>query len=244
MFSGCKNLTEIPALLATSNTSTGSYQEMFSDCIRLTNIPISSLSCASIPSAGYAGMFKGCNSLQKVGNIFNSNDAKQFTLTNNCCSGMFEGCYELSDISEFKFPTNINTGKNQLFNDAFNRMFANCPNLTKLMPSIVYPDYRSNTKTSFKGASGVYFGLFEGCSGLTETPKLIFEIKNANDVNNKTVISGLLQTQEFAGMFKNCTSLSKVYTEQFDLYFREDIEYTGFNDWLYNVAASRSILYR
>jgi hypothetical protein len=230
MFSGCESLSEIPVLPATSNTYPGSYQEMFSDCIALTNISsLAALSAIVIPSAGYAGMFKGCNRLQKVGNIFNINDNTKFTLSNDCCSGMFEDCYELSDISEFKFPVLMN---NNQFDRAFNSMFANCSNLTTLMSSLVYPDYRPNGK--FNGGSHVYEKLFDGCSELTETPKLIFPAYSG-DMDD---YAELLTTQEFNGMFANCTSLSTIYTEgKLNDYLTNDIEnLSGFTGWLYNVA--------
>lgn len=95
-------------------------------------------------------------------------------------------------------------------------MFANCPDLTTLMSSLEYPD------TPEFDRSFAYSELFEGCSGLTKTPKLIFENKYDRRLAN-----------EFYEMFANCTSLSTIYAE--GKYLSSYFINGGFLNWAYKI---------
>lgn len=114
MFQNCVNLTEAPALPATTLTH-GVYQFMFNGCTSLTTAP--ELPATDLTGADmcYASMFSGCTSLTEAPVL------PATTLAEDCYHRMFEGCTSLTTAPVLPAAT--------LIGQCYGGMFDRCSNL-------------------------------------------------------------------------------------------------------------------
>lgn len=119
MFQNCTSLTSAPALPATTLT-TGCYSNMFYGCSSLTTAP--SLSATTFATNCYQNMFQGCRALTAVPDMPEQIDPLQ-----GVCNNMFRDCTALTGSPVVKVKPAAT-----IANLAFQTMFQNCPNLTKV----------------------------------------------------------------------------------------------------------------
>ena len=144
MFSGCTDLTQAPALPATT-LAVGCYRNMFNGCTGLTQAP--ALPATTLANMCYTDMFAGCTSLTQAPALPST------TLADMCYSGMFSGCTGLTQAPALPATT--------LVNGCYDSMFYNCTSLTQApaLPVITL-------------VPSCYSGMFSGCTSLTQAPAL------------------------------------------------------------------------
>lgn len=141
MFQDCENLEKITGLQMLDTSNVTNMNSMFSGCISLKELDLSSFNTDNVCSMEY--MFSGCMKLEKI-------DLSNFN-TQNVVSmeGMFDHCKKLKrlNLSHFNVESVINTAY----------MFFNCENLSNLKLSIkwIYIDnvaqmFRNCKKLSLK----------------------------------------------------------------------------------------------
>lgn len=141
MFQDCENLKKITGLQMLDTSNVTNMNSMFSGCISLKELDLSSFNTDNVCSMEY--MFSGCMKLEKI-------DLSNFN-TQNVVSmeGMFDHCKKLKrlNLSHFNVESVINTAY----------MFFNCENLSNLKLSIkwIYIDnvnqmFRNCKKLSLK----------------------------------------------------------------------------------------------
>ena len=122
MFDGCKNLTQAPALPATT-LAPYCYKYMFDGCTNLLTAP--ALPATTLANSCYNYMFHGCTSLTTAPAL------PATTLANYCYGYMFQGCTKLK--------VNASSG---------NKIFT-CPSS---IPSMAVTNMFTNTGGTFKGS--------------------------------------------------------------------------------------------
>lgn len=218
MFSGCSSLLEAPALPA-ENVTFGYYENMFRNCVSLTQTPdlshvksfsttgcycmfenctglktASELNCESISNSGLREMYKGCTGLESSPKI--SSDL----IDSYGCQSMFANCTGITSAGELSCT---NLGRS-----AYQYMFQGC---TGLLESPELP--------AEVAAQDCYASMFSGCSSLTK----------ANPIHVSTQAQGWARS-----MFYNCSSLNEI-----TVYFTDWVKFSGAlatNNWLYKVA--------
>ena len=138
MFRNCTNLTQAPALPATTLVSS-CYAYMFQDCTNLTQAP--ALPATTLAAQCYASMFRDCTNLTQAPAL------PATMLASSCYSYMFDGCTSLAQ------PPALPATK--LDDNCYVRMFRNCISLTQV-PALPATGL----------ASGRYSGMFQGCTSL------------------------------------------------------------------------------
>lgn len=139
MFSGCTNLTAIPALPAT--TLVGEcYSAMFWNCTSLTTAP--ELPATTLTGSCYAYMFQGCTSLTTAPEL------PATTLAPNCYNSMFRGCTNLTTAPELPATASAD--------GCYMSMFENCTSLI-VAPELVITDPQKRC----------YEKMFNGCTSLS-----------------------------------------------------------------------------
>ena len=193
MFQDCINLTQAPALPATT-LATGCYVGMFRNCTNLTQAP--ALPATTLADNCYARMFQDCTNLTRAPEL------PATTLANSCYNSMFQGCTNLTQAPEL--PATI------LANSCYYSMFYGCTNLTQApeLPATTLANYCY--ENMFQGctsltqapelpattlAESCYYFMFQGCTSLTQAPKL----------PATTLAKGC-----YNSMFQGCTSLTQV----------------------------------
>ena len=192
MFSGCTDLTQAPALPATT-LAVGCYRNMFNGCTGLTQAP--ALPATTLANMCYTDMFAGCTSLTQAPALPST------TLADMCYSGMFSGCTGLTQAPALPATT--------LVNGCYDSMFYNCTSLTQapalpvitLVPSCYSGMFSGCTSLTQAPAlpattlaESCYSNMFQGCTSLTQAPAL-------------PVIT--LVPSCYSGMFSGCTSLTQ-----------------------------------
>lgn len=112
LFDGCTNLTQAPALPATT-LKERCYEQMFSGCISLTTA--SALPATTLADFCYGYMFDGCTNLTTAPAL------PATTLANNCYNSMFYNCTSLTQAPELPATT--------LATRCYETMFRGCTNL-------------------------------------------------------------------------------------------------------------------
>ena len=164
MFHGCTSLTTAPELPATTLTE-GCYSFMFDGCKNLTRAP--ELPATTLTEGCYQSMFSGCTSLTTAPAL------PATTLAPYCYSFMFDGCKNLTRAPELPATT--------LTEDCYQSMFSGCTSLTTA-PAL--------PATSL--ADGCYGAMFRGCTSLTQAPALP---------------ATTLALTCYRNMFRDCTNL-------------------------------------
>ena len=144
MFYGCTDLTQAPALPATT-LAMGCYSGMFSDCSSLTQAP--ALPAITLSVYCYDSMFRGCTALTHAPTL------PATTLAGSCYRYMFYGCTALIQAPALPATT--------MTNSCYSSMFYGCTDLTQA------PALPATTL-----AMGCYSGMFSDCSSLTQAPAL------------------------------------------------------------------------
>ena len=192
MFNGCTNLTQAPALPATTLAGY-CYQGMFRGCTSLTQAPV--LPATTLDEYCYADMFSNCTSLTQVPAL------SATTLTNNCYQAMFAGCTSLTQAPALPATT--------LAGYCYQAMFHGCTSLTQA------PTLPATTL-----AVGCYTIMFSGCTSLTQAPALPATTLAGNCYNDMfhgctslTQVPALpattLAENCYQSMFRGCTNLTQ-----------------------------------
>ena len=212
MFRGCTNLTQAPALPATT-LATSCYEYMFQDCTALTKSP--ALPATTLASSCYSSMFRGCTSLTQAPAL------PATTLASGCYSSMFQNCTSLTQapalpattLAEGCYQTMFYgcTGLTQapalpattLASSCYQNMFYNCTSLTQApaLPVTTLAPY-------------CYYYMFYGCTGLTQAPALP---------------ATTLASSCYSGMFRGCSKLklSATQTGEYTVAYRIPTAGTG-----------------
>ena len=143
MFTGCTNLTTVPAILPATTLASCCYDTMFSSCQNLTATP--ALPATILADSCYKSMFGYCGNLTTVPAL------PATTLADNCYKGMFQSCFKIklsttqtSDyITEYRVPYGTEMGI--AATDALTDMFTNTGGTFKGTPTINTIYYTSNT---------------------------------------------------------------------------------------------------
>ena len=144
MFKDCTNLTQAPALPATT-LATGCYCIMFKNCTNLTQAP--ALPATTLAASCYAYMFQDCTNLTQAPAL------PATTLATGCYSSMFNGCASLAQAPALPAT--------KLMDNCYSYMFQDCTNLTQA------PALPATTL-----ATGCYSRMFKNCTNLTQVPSL------------------------------------------------------------------------
>jgi len=215
MFYGCSNLTQAPALPATT-LATNCYKGMFCNCTSLTTAP--ALPATTLSEGCYNTMFSGCTSLTTApalpattlaaacyGYMFQRTSITTApslpvtTLANNCYSGMFNGCTSLTAAPSLPATT--------LADGCYQYMFYGCTSMaaapslpaTTLAPYCYQYMFSDCTITSAPAlpvttlAEFCYAYMFNRCTALTTAPALP---------------ATSLPLGAYSNMFNGCTSLT------------------------------------
>ena len=185
-FSGCSQLTSIPANLFSNNTAVTSFSGTFSNCTGLTSIPANLFSNNTVVT-DFNYTFKNCLGLTSIPeNLFSNNTAATtFIYTFSGCRGLtgsipenlfsnntaattfiytFSGCTGLTSIPENLFTNNTAV-------TSFISTFQNCRGLTGNVPTDT--DGTPIYNRSGEGKEGYaivtsYDSCFRNCTGLTD----------------------------------------------------------------------------
>ena len=125
-FNGCKSLTAVPILPASSLALSG-YYGMFRSCSKLSSAPI--LSATTLANGCYEYMFDSCAALTAAP------DLPATTLKSRCYNQMFRYCSKLSSINVSFTSWLSNSTSNWLYNVASNGTFT-CPTALGTQSSI------------------------------------------------------------------------------------------------------------
>ena len=144
MFSGCSNLTQAPALPATT-LAINCYNGMFSGCSKLTQAP--ALPATTLADSCYSSMFSGCSKLTAAPVLLAT------TLADSCYFYMLEDCSSLTQAPALPATT--------LASSCYKYMFKSCTSLTQApaLPATTIADY-------------CYDSMFYGCTSLTQAPTI------------------------------------------------------------------------
>ena len=224
MFKCCADLSDLNVTsLNASNVINMDY--MFAGCIKLKKIDCSSMDAKKVTSA--INMFCYCENLSKLRlptfseklEKINKQDPYAYVAPSGGGSrayGMFEKCYELTDIDLAPLNTSNVTDMSYMFYDCFG--------LTSLDLTPLDTQKVANMEDMFGGCSGLtsldlspldtqnvtnMSGMLSGCRGLTNLDLSSF------DTNNVTRVGGYGQYGQnggysyggATGMFENCSSL-------------------------------------
>ena len=143
MFYGCSNLTQAPALPATT-LATNCYKGMFRNCTSLTTAP--ALPATTLSEGCYNIMFSGCTSLTAAPSL------PATTLAADCYGFMFQ---RTSITTAPSLPVTT------LANNCYRGMFSECTSLTAA------PSLPATTL-----ADGCYQDMFYGCTSMAAAPAL------------------------------------------------------------------------
>ena len=192
MFYGCKNLTQAPALPATT-LADYCYQYMFYNCASLTQAP--ELPSTTLGSYCYYSMFQNCTSLTTAPEL------PATTLGTYCYQNMFYNCTRLTQAPEL--PATI------LSDYCYQGMFQSCKNLTQApaLPATTLANY-------------CYQHMFSGCTSLTQAPELPATTLASScyrnmfqSCTNLTQAPALpattLANNCYQGMFQSCKNLTQ-----------------------------------
>lgn len=178
MYEGCKLLTEVEELPATT-LATGCYSSMFNACEALTQAPVikatvfGNSSCSfmfancklleappvlnitRLSQSSLAGMFEYCHAISDISNVQLENVT---TLAQGCYRYLFQGCRGITDLTGHYLPAQIRNEDA----GAYEQMFEGCINLETIPADFI-------RSTSF-GASGCCQAMFKGCKKLSVAP--------------------------------------------------------------------------
>ena len=174
MFSGCTNITNIPANIFSEVTFTeNSCDGMFSGCTSITNIPENLFGTLNLPNLCCRSMFQGCTSITNIPeNLFRNvllsesslvqmfqrcihitnipvNLFDALIIPKNCCPSMFRDCLGITEIH------NILNNIQELGEGCFDNMFSGCRNIKKVTLS-----------TSLDIPDGCFNSMFYGCKNI------------------------------------------------------------------------------
>ena len=143
MFSYCTGLTQAPALPATT-LAIGCYASMFSHCTGLTQAP--ALPATTLADSCYINMFSYCTGLTQAPAL------PATTLANGCYYSMFRGCTSLklssTQTGEYTVAYRIpSSGTGTTASSALTDMFSSTGGTFTGTPSINTTYYLSNTNT-------------------------------------------------------------------------------------------------
>lgn len=132
-------------------------------------------------------MFKGCNSLTQLPDIFKIPPNITGNVGDDFCRSMFEGCTALTSIG-FNLPQTITSAGTNFCAS----MFLNCSALPSLPSSFNLPTNLTSVGADFCNS------MFKGCAGLASLPT------NFNIPQN---ITGNVSNNFLYGMFRGCTNV-------------------------------------
>jgi len=151
----------------TTLTQTYQFAWLFKNCTGMTQAPL--LPAITLSNYCYYAMFYGCTSLAQTPEL------PATTLAQYCYCSMFQDCTSLTKTPELPATT--------LVNGCYDCMFYRCSGIkttTKILPIMNL-------------AYECYYGMYLGCSSLTEAPEL-----PATTLDNRC----------YYAMFSGCTSLT------------------------------------
>ena len=219
MFYGCSELTQAPALPATT-LADNCYQFMFYRCTGLTEAP--ALPATTLADSCYHNMFNDCTSLTQAPAL------PATTLANNCYYETFRNCTSLTQAPALPATT--------LASSCYRSMFQDCTGLTQApaLPATTLVDYcyqymfqsctsltQAPALPATKLANNCYQYMFSGCTSLTQAPALpatklvMYCYQNMfNSCTNLAQAPALpaktLGSYCYQNMFYGCTSLTHV----------------------------------
>lgn len=155
------------------------FANLFSGCSRLTVAPKITVS-GMVPPLTFWGMFQDCTALKAAPRI----DAP--SLSKLCCAEMFAGCTSLVSGPEILPATTLGS-------ECYRGMFSNCVSLTS---APVLAEARIDDD-SMKLHGRIYESMFEGCSALKISPRILA----------KDMYGGCVKR-----MFTGCSSLRRIET--------------------------------
>ena len=179
MFQDCTNLTQAPALPATT-LATGCYVGMFRNCTNLTQAP--ALPATTLASSCYTYMFNGCTSLAKAPAL------PATTLEDDCYASMFRDCISLTQVPALPV-TRLVIGR-------YSGMFQGCTSLK--LSSTKTDEYTQEYRIPFSGngtgASDALADMFASTGGTFKgTPSIntTYYLSSDNMVVRETEIATL-----------------------------------------------------
>lgn len=194
MFSGCKNLVEVPKMITSDGTN---FNSMFANCSNLTTIPQLDTSNGT----NFGSMFQLCSKLTTIPQLDTSSGTN--------FGSMFYNCYNLTTIPQL----DISKGTD------FSHMFHNCYNLITI-PQL---DISNGTNNSymFSGCNKLENITFVGsinrnidfspCTLLTyeSVKSILTACSNTTNTNSKTAYFKITltdQNSELTDLIATCTS--------------------------------------
>ena len=160
MFQGCKSLTTAPALLPATTLAGYCYRSMFAGCSSLTTA--TELPATTLAVGCYQSMFYYCTSLTTAPEL------PATTLTAYCYDSMFGGTQVLPDCTniDFSSPSVVQSGG---LIGLFTGTRLTDSDLDIILSQHGIYDYSLPVTTL---AEYCYYGMFQGCTGLTTAPEL------------------------------------------------------------------------
>ena len=185
VFSGCSQLTSIPANLFNNNTAVASFNNTFYNCYRLTGSIPENLFTNNTAVTDFSWTFYSCTGLTSIPeNLFTNNtEVTDF-------SGTFGSCYGLTSIPENLFSNNTKVTD-------FSWTFYNCSGLTSIPEKL----FSNNTAVTN------FYRTFYGCRGLignvpTDTDGTPIYNRSGEGKEGYAVVTN------YTGCFYNCTGLT------------------------------------
>jgi len=184
-FTGCGNLTSVPAGLFSNVTGATDYMfsNTFSGCTGLTTVPAGLFSGVNGTAPNmFIATFLDCTGLETIpSGLFSGINGSSVGLF----SYTFNGCSSLQSI-----PDNLFVGVGSAASSLFNRTFAGCSSLQSIP---------ANLFANVQGIAGYLFHhTFEGCTTLTQIPGTLFS--GVSGTNNAA----------FEATFKGCTGITSI----------------------------------
>ena len=206
----------VPVIKDNNDDELGYFRAFFANTPNILTAP--KLPITLLRPYCYAYMFTGCTGLTETPEL------PATDLNQGCYEGMFLKCSNIKTVHELPATTFI--GSKNPFYDVYIGMFSQCVSLKTAMHIL--------PSTSL--SDGCYYGMFYGCTSLSEIPILPateiqigsyqYMFQNCTNLksvtNNDMPIAISVQTCGCAHMFKNCklleTAPAQLMTADADIY--------------------------